>query len=230
MHSGNALLETWIPDGGFKIERRRIKMPDGSSALAECLVPKWTGDDLTHDHPCARQPCLHRVLADCPPAPEEISRLADRYGLLTVTIPRKPAPGETVRADMLPPEPLDIWRAEIRALRTCTDLWDSIAGGNREANATLNRKLAEKLAGARFHLTAWPGENRFLLGYRPLRLVDAAWQRFAEEISGRIHCARCPAPKCGRWLLKGTARSDRVYCSNVCKNQVFRRNAKPRPK
>jgi hypothetical protein len=76
--------------------------------------------------------------------------LADRYGLLTVTIPRKPSPGEKVHADVLPPEPLDIWRAEIRALRTCTDLWDSIAGGNREATAALNRKLAEKLAGARF--------------------------------------------------------------------------------
>ena len=53
-----------------------------------------------------------------------------------------------------------------------------------------------------------PGDNRFLLGYRPLRLVDAVWQRFAEEISGRIQCVRCPASKCGRWLLKGAARSD----------------------
>jgi hypothetical protein len=101
-------------------------------------------------------------------------------------------------------------------------LWDSIAGGNWQASDALTRKLAEKLAGVRFQLTAWPGENRFLLGYRPLRLVDGVWQRFAEEISGRIHCARCPAPKCGRWLLKGAARSDRVYCSNACKNQVFR--------
>ena len=77
--------------------------------------------------------------------------------------------------------------------------------------------------GTRFQLAAWPGDSRFLLGYRPLRLIDGVWQRFAEEISGRIRCARCPAPKCGRWLLKGSARSDRVYCSNVCKNQVFRR-------
>jgi hypothetical protein len=222
MDSGNPLVETWIPDGGFRIERRKIKTPDGGSALAECLVPKWTNDDLTPDHPCARQPCLHRVLADCPPTPEGILSLSDRYGLLTVTIPRKPSPGEKLRADVLPPEPLDIWRAEIRALRTCTDLWDSIAGGNGQATATLNRRLAEKLAGARFHLTACPGEGRFLLAYRPLRLVDAVWQRFAEEISGRIQCVRCPAPKCGRWLLKGAARSDRVYCSNVCKNQVFR--------
>jgi hypothetical protein len=32
-------------------------------------VPKWTSHDLNSDHPCA-QPCLHRVLADCPPTPE----------------------------------------------------------------------------------------------------------------------------------------------------------------
>jgi hypothetical protein len=120
MNSGNALLETWIPDGGFRIERRKVGRPDGSSALAECLVPKWAIDDLTSDHPCARQPCPHRVLADCPPAPEEILRLADCYSFLTVTIPRKPSPGEIRRADVLPPEAHDIWRAETRTLRTCT--------------------------------------------------------------------------------------------------------------
>ena len=143
MDSGNALAEIWIPDGGFKIERRRVKTPDGSSALAECLVPKWASDDLTPDHPCARQPCLHRVLADCPPTPEEILRLADRYGLLTVTIPLKPSPGETVRADVLPPEPLDIWRAEIRALRTCTDLWDS----HRRREPAGERRSQQKAGG-----------------------------------------------------------------------------------
>jgi hypothetical protein len=68
---------------------------------------------------------------------------------------------------------------------------------------------------------------RFLLAYRPLRLVDAVWQRFAEEISDGIKCVRCPAPKCRRWLLKGTAR---VYCSHACKNQGFRRNAKAESK
>ncbi len=34
-------------------------------------------------------------------------------------------------------------------------------------------------------------------GYRPLRLVDALWQRFAEELAGFITCSKCPAPKCG---------------------------------
>lgn len=166
--------------------------------------PKWTSDDLTPDHPCARQPCLHRVLADCPPTPEGILSLSDRYGLLTVTIPRKPSPGEKLRADVLPPEPLDIWRAEIRALRACVDLWDSIASGNREASAALNRKLAEKLAGARFHLMACPGEGRFLLAYRPygwsmpygsasLKRSPAASSAFAaRRRSAAGGCSRAP--------------------------------------
>ena len=137
MHSGSELIQTWIPTGGFRIERRKLKTPDGGSAIADCLVPKWTDDDLAPDHPCARQPCLHRIFAECPPDSERILDLAGRYGLLTVSIPRLPAPGETVRADALPPEPLEIWKREIQALRMCADLWDS---GSRDR---LARKLAE---------------------------------------------------------------------------------------
>ncbi len=128
---------------------------------------------------------------------------------------------------MLPPEPLDSNAAEIRVLRTCTDLCDSIASGNREADAALNPKLAEKLAGPGFHLMACLGEGRFFLAYRPLRLLDAVLQSFGEEISGRIQCGSYPASKWGRWLNKCSARSDRIYCSDDFKNQVFRRSAKP---
>jgi hypothetical protein len=40
MHTGSELLETWIPDGGFEIAKRRLKTGDGGSAVADCLVPK----------------------------------------------------------------------------------------------------------------------------------------------------------------------------------------------
>jgi hypothetical protein len=53
------------------------------------------------------------------------------------------------------------------------------------------------------------GGRQYALRYRPLRLIDAIWQRFAEEISGAFACARCPAPKCGRWFLLNGGRSDR---------------------
>jgi len=66
MHSGSELIETWIPTGGFKLERRKARTPDGA-VFAECLVPKWEIDDLMADRPCTRQTCLHRIVADCPP-------------------------------------------------------------------------------------------------------------------------------------------------------------------
>jgi hypothetical protein len=75
MHTGSELLETWIPDGGFEIAKRRLKTGDGASAVVECLVAKWTDDELARDFPCARQPCLHRIFADCPPDAQRIAAL-----------------------------------------------------------------------------------------------------------------------------------------------------------
>jgi hypothetical protein len=224
MHTGSELLETWIPDGGFMIERRKLKTAEGGSALADCLVPKWADDELARDFPCVRQPCLHRIFAECPPAPERIALLAGRYGLLTVSIPRTPATGQVVRADLLPPEPVEIWRKEIQALRACTELWDSIANGRESATAheRLGRNIAEHLARLPFYLRA-SGQSPFAFRYCPVTLSAALWERFAAEVAGLIHPARCPAPNCGRWFLRGsTARSDKRFCSNACKNRAFR--------
>ena len=83
----------------------------------------------------------------------------------------------------------------------------------------LARRVTEKLAGGRFELIAEPD---FALCYRPTRLIDAIWQRFAEEIAGMITCARCPAPKYGRWFLRSAGRSDRQYCSHACQMRRLR--------
>jgi hypothetical protein len=37
MHAGSELLETWIPDGGFEIVKRKLKTTDGGSVIADCL-------------------------------------------------------------------------------------------------------------------------------------------------------------------------------------------------
>jgi len=222
MHTGSELLETWIPNGGFMIERRKLKTSDGGSAVTDCLVAKWPDDELTRDFPCARQPCLHRIFAECPPDTERILSLAGRYGLLTVSIPRTPAPGQVVRADLLPPEPVEIWRKEIHALRACTELRDSIANGQESAAARghLGSKISEHLARVPFHLKI--SEQGFR--YCPVTLSAAVWQRFAAEVAGVIHPVRCPATNCTRWFLQGTAaRNDKRFCSNACKNRAFRR-------
>ena len=76
MDTGSALFKTWIPQGGFEIERRKIKTPAGASASNECLAPVWPDDDTSAVCPLAEQPCLHRVLAECH-GPEGILRLAN---------------------------------------------------------------------------------------------------------------------------------------------------------
>jgi hypothetical protein len=75
MNSGSGLVETWIPDGGFEIKRRKVKAADGGSVVTDCLVPKWSNDELTAGRPLHRQPCLHRILADC--AHDQIAAMAN---------------------------------------------------------------------------------------------------------------------------------------------------------
>jgi hypothetical protein len=215
MNSGGELVETCIPDSGFEMQRRKVKTPEGGSVVTDCLVPKWSGDDLTADRPLHRQPCLHRVLAAC--RHDQIAAMANNYGLLTVTVARKPEPGKPVHADMLPPEPVEIWRREIRALRTITDLWDS--GKDRELVA---RRITERLARTPFHLIASADGSGIAITYRPALLIDALWQQFAREAAGIFHCARCPGPNCGRWFLRSAGRRDRQYCTSTCRTRAWR--------
>ncbi|MBZ5579772.1 MAG: hypothetical protein LAP40_24715 [Acidobacteriia bacterium] len=95
----------------------------------------------------------------------------------------------------------------------------------RLAREHLARRVTEKMAGGRFELIAPPGEglSQFTLCHRPVRLIDAIWQRFAEEIAGMIACAKCPAPKCGRWFPRSDGRSDRQYCCHACEVRAWRR-------
>jgi hypothetical protein len=228
MPTGSELVETWIPDGGFKIERRRVRTQDGDTTVTECLVPKWEFGELTPDQPCARQPSLHRIVADCPPEKDTILDLAGRYGLLTVSITQRPEPGKPVPVSLLTPEPLDVWRREIRELKAVGDLWDRIAAGDRRGEEMLERKLAAGLVRAPFHLTAVrENGSGFRMRYRPATLRTALWQRLAGEVTGLIRCARCPAPRCGRWFLKShTSRNDRQFCSDTCRVRAFRRKGR----
>jgi hypothetical protein len=207
MHTGSALLETWIPHGGFKIDRRQHLVPAH-------LLSTWTDKDLIPARPFEDQPCFHRVLAGCPPDPAAILRLANLYGLLF-------ASGKSLNGG----EPLDLWRREIWALVRFSELLDKGKDGGKDggkASDQLSRKLAEKLATVRFQL-AVPDGGRFLLRYRAARLIDAVWQRFAEELAGLIACARCP--ECQRWFLKSAGRGDRRFCSHSCKMRAWRQAA-----
>jgi hypothetical protein len=90
------------------------------------------------------------------------------------------SPVKPVHANLLPPEPVEIWRREIRALRAATEMRD--AGQNREPVA---RRINERLARTPFHLVASPdGGAGITIAYRPTLFIDALWQQFAREAAG----------------------------------------------
>ena len=206
METGKVHFQTWVPAGGFKLERRKGKTPEGAVLTTDWLVPDWAEDDVAAAHPCAEQPCLHRILADC--RHNQVLRLAGWYGLLTAT-------GKAARADALPPEPVDIWHREIRALRNATALWDAIAAEHvaelrrllpqhqaakgkelfRLAREHLARRVTEKMAGGRFELIAPPdkGPSQFVIRYRPVKLIDAIWQQIRR--GDRRHDHMRPMPR-----------------------------------
>ncbi len=118
--TGSDLFETWIPDGGFEIHRRKTN--DG---MADCLVPKWGQADAFPSRPCQEQPCLHRLLAECPA--DRIGDFAGSYGLLSFSMPCHLAGRKLHAAEIFTPEPLALWHEQIRLLRSAGDLSDAIA-------------------------------------------------------------------------------------------------------
>ncbi len=198
MQTGPGALETWVPVGGFKLEHRKGKTPEGSLLATDWLVPTWASDNLNAAHPCVEQPCLHRVLAECPH--DQVVKIASLFGLLTAS------------GKVLPPEPVETWHREIRALRISTTLWDAVAAEDVAAlrrslpqhqaakgkellglaREHLARRVTEKVAGGRFELIALEGGGLFTIRHRPMKLIDAIWQRFRR--GDCRHHDRCPLP------------------------------------
>lgn len=131
--TGSDLFETWIPDGGFEIQRRKTN--DG---VADCLVPKWGQADVFASRPCQEQPCVHRLVADGPH--DRVADFAGSYGLLSFSMPRHLAGRKLHAAELFPPVPVALWHEQIRLLRSAADLWDALAA---EDVAVLRRLLRQ---------------------------------------------------------------------------------------
>jgi hypothetical protein len=99
-----------------------------------------------------------------------------------------------------------------------------------QARASLGRKITQAMAGVLFDLTVSPEgkHDQLVIRYQPRRLIDAIWQRFAEEVAGMMACARCPAPKCGLWFLRSAGREDRDYCCHACQVRAWRTSGRRR--
>jgi hypothetical protein len=66
-------------------------------------------------------------------------------------------------------------------------------------------------------------ETRLRLHLVPEGLVGALWLQFASAIENDREFRRCA--ECNIWfeLAPGTARSDKLYCSNACRTKAYRR-------
>ena len=66
-------------------------------------------------------------------------------------------------------------------------------------------------------------ETRLRLHLVPEGLVGALWLQFAKAIENDSEFRRCA--ECNIWfeLAPGTARSDKLYCSNACRTKAYRR-------
>ena len=74
MHTGSELLETWIPDGGFMIERRKLKTADGGSAVTDCLVRSGPTTNWPAIFPAPANPACTASLPNARPTPSGFCR------------------------------------------------------------------------------------------------------------------------------------------------------------
>jgi len=60
------------------------------------------------------------------------------------------------------------------------------------------------------------------LCFLPFHLLGALWLQFAQSVDGNTGYKQCP--ECGQWfaVAPGTARADKLYCSNTCRARGHR--------
>jgi hypothetical protein len=148
-----------------------------------CRLENDQEEGATHDleriRPFEDSPCLHRIVADCPPEPD-----------------CDPLPGEPFWVADYGPEPLDLWRQEILALRGLTV-----------------PKLAGKLAAARFQLIPVEGNGAVVLRYRAAASSTPSSSASPKSSPVSSIAPAVPHPTAVRWFLKSAGRGDRRFCS-----------------
>ena len=213
--------------------------------MADCLVPKWGRTCLRRGPARSSRaftgswPNARRLASPTSPVPTACWRSRSR-ATWPGTLPAEIFAPNRSRSGMTNPH-APVGRRSVDAIVAAAD-----AGHARQDVAVLRRllrqpddakrpdllhhgrdllarKVADRMAGVRFDLIALPdGDPQLAIRYRPVRLIDAVWQRLAEEIAGRITWARCPAPDCGPWFLRSAGRGDRQFCCHPCQMRTWR--------
>jgi hypothetical protein len=88
----------------------------------------------------------------------------------------------------------------------------------------LQSKINQKLEGRASPRLLWDTERERLgLYIVPTGLVGALWLQFARAVERDSRFRQCA--ECGIWfeLARGTARSDKLYCSTPCRTKAYRK-------
>ena len=164
-------------------------------------------------------PLAFLEFAQTPQTEEGIKAFANRYGPL----------GQTGFWSYA----LYAWVATIREMHKAVQFWEnSKTTGDFtklirffERLSFEDEEVGEDLAGVPVHLRLtkdFLGKSAILC-IRPTHLHRALWAQFVLAIDGKLNLGSCC--ECGSWftLEGGSARSDKLYCSDACRMRAYRK-------
>lgn len=126
----------------------------------------------------------------------------------------------------LPAQPSVFVEAVIAAEKINPDLLEDFQKGDlvRPALYYLQNEVNRWMKGRTSSRLLWtPDHSKLKLCLVPESLFGALWLQFAQVIERNSEFRRCA--ECGTWfeLRPGSARSDKIYCSNSCRTKALRR-------
>jgi endogenous inhibitor of DNA gyrase (YacG/DUF329 family) len=173
---------------------------DGYTIIDKVLLHPMGGEKLTY-WPMRNHSGLFLAFSELEATDDAILDFANQYGLL---IEEKD-------------DDLSIWPEAIHAMKTAVGLWQS---GNENEQGFLDLLINKFIEG-----NIQPHFARFTtpkLQFRPDTLYTALWLQLALAINDNKtfrYCAWCGTPF---ELSPTTARTNRLFCSNSCKQAEYR--------
>jgi hypothetical protein len=131
-----------------------------------------------------------------------------------------------VSRGQLPEVPARVERAWIASIHLGQDVLGRFVPGDlvKPALHYLQSTINDKLEGRASPRLLWdPKRERLSLYIMPTGLVGALWLQFARAVERDSQFRQCA--ECGIWfeLARGTARSDKLYCSTPCRTKAYRK-------
>lgn len=125
-------------------------------------------------------------------------------------------------------ETLSYWYGVMERMRQALEAWEEAKRGSQGASDDLHEQIGENLGDALPLRIRYGAGNSLELVISPGTLEKALWLQLALAVDGRKDFRKCANPACGNWFEIGKwgSRTDRIHCSNACKQA--RQDAKKR--